>query len=421
MIIKKTLQGTTERVVAFLFVATASNWPTISTWATFGRLSLGNDFWFSPTPALNRLGGVPHQILQTIFLLAVIYIWNILKESWHPRLLAPLAVAAILATTANPIQMLLLVSTCMVFVIAEGINHKRFTQHEIIRSLALCAPALIAAIVTNREFAGNPILTAAKVWEDSQQVRVSLWQLFLAMGPLGPLSLVGLHSLFAKKHSRLYRLLTTYSLVSIAVFLSPVPGLLGTSPVRWLSPAAYAGLAILGSEGLFTMLRLGKSIRIPTTLSLTVGIMLYALFTIPSLVAQVQARTLPLTNDPVLLTLNHISPEVISGMRHIDPKQKTGVVLTDPAIPYDVIVPIYSGLPSFTGHPIHTLYPGTKELLRQQFFTRRMSDADAKQFLTNHNIAWILTTPERLSTISSYPFLTKTFANATLVILTASL
>ena len=97
--------------IAFLFVATGSGFA-------------GSEFWFSPLPALNRLGGVPHQIFQTILLLSVILLFTYESATgkklslvdkaklWSGKPYGYIAIlmagVSFLAATANPIQMLLL-------------------------------------------------------------------------------------------------------------------------------------------------------------------------------------------------------------------------------------------------------------------------------------------------------------------------
>lgn len=340
-IIQQVFTDNFTRIVAFVFVLTASQAPNVAV------------FWFSPTPALNRLGGVPHQILQTMLILAVIQIFIVRPNSLIIILLA------LLAATANPIQMLLVVA-------AAAIIMPR-------RVPILAVASLVGAILVNKEFAAQPLLLAAKAWESAQHIQVSLIQFLQAVGPIVLLIPFGLKS-FLKQKNPLRRLFFAYGALSIAVFFSPIPSLLGTASVRWLSPAAYAILPMLAAAGLpksrYKFLLLG----------------LYILVTIPALGTQVTSRMTP---QP----LNYVPKNVVAGISQLKGAPE-GIVMTDPTLPYDVLVPVFGQHPSFTGHPIHTLFPDVKGRLRTEFFAGIWSEDEARQFIIDHRIGYIIARPE---------------------------
>ena len=369
-VIKETVPTVSTRLIAFLFVATASGFA-------------GAEFWFSPLPALNRLGGVPHQIFQTILLLSTILLFSRMmtkktsfmnyarpgeqgdagesrimnheknkKSHLFPFIIhnSLFIILVFLAAIANPIQMLLL---SLAIILTNP------------RMLPFLVPAVIGAIITNAEFARDPILTAAKAWENSQHISVSLWQFLLAIGPVVILIPLGLKR-YMKDLTPLRRVLLSYGVLSVLVFFSPLPTLLGTSPVRWLSPAAYGAIPILAAFGLTTK----KYV-------LVLLMILYSVFTIPSFMGQIESRMHAPTS------LNYVPQEVIRRMKTM---VGDGVVLTNPNTQYDVLIPVFTGRKSFTGHPIHTLYPDVKEALRKNYFAGEMTDEEKKQFLTDHNI-----------------------------------
>lgn len=315
-----------KKIIAFLFVLTASN------------ISGLGDFWFSPTPALNRLGGVPHQILQTILILCIFILFK--KKKY-----IALSLVSFIAATANPIQMLLVS-------VALTITNPRIILYLI--------PAGIGALITNYSFIHDPILIAAKFWENSQMDTTNLFTFLLGVGPIIVLVPFGIQKISIRNEFFIYGVL------SILLFLSPIPSLLHTAPARWLSPASYAIIPMIASYGL-TRYRIGI-------------VALFLVLTIPSFISQIQARQ----HNPDSLT--YIPVEEVQKLKNIS---GDGVVLTSPAFPYDVVVPVFTGKKSFTGHPIHTLYPQVKEELRRKYFFGEMNKEEKEQFLKDHNITYV--------------------------------
>lgn len=410
-IIKRAVADPATQYVAFIFTVSASNFFDFTTFFRYGTFKLLGDFWFSPTPALNRLGGVPHQVLQTILILSVIMLCTTLSESpkKSPFRYVLLCVITLLATSANPIQMLLIALTYLTM-LAWQLYKKRLKSSDVAVASFVFLPALLGAWMTNFEFSQQPILTAAKTWENNQQFSISIPQFMWAMGPIALCIPLGIYASI-KKHTQLFVTLVLYTLLSLLFFFSPIPTMLGTSAVRWLSPAAYVGLALLASLGcMWCITIIGKKIN-HKKFTMFIAITIYMLLTIPSIISQITARTIPLATDTKLIALNHISYDVVYALTTIQNSPNDGIVLTDPALPYDVVVPAMTGKKSFTGHPIHTLYPDTKERLRQQFFHGQMDAQRAEQFITDHHIVYIITTPSSTSFLHAYPSIKPLFTN----------
>ncbi len=394
------------RLVAFLFITTASNFPGLG------------DFWFSPTPALNRLGGVPHQIFQTIVLLLTMYLFSL---TMHPKqllvgrkrtvMLGSLTLVSFISATVSPIQMLLVVAATALLLIITG-KGKMEALHLISFSV-LAAPALAGAYLTNGEFARQQILVIAKSWENSQHISVTLWQFILAVGPISICIPFGIKP-FAQKTPPLRMLLGIFSLLSLILFFSPVPRLLGTASVRWLSPASYGALPILAALGFEEIVRLTKRSvlrQIPSPSVFSLLLVIYLLVTIPSLINQIHARVSPLRNDRVIASLNHIPFAMRDAFVVIKKDSRDGVIMTDPVLTYDTVIPIFTGKRTLTGQPVHTLYPQVKEHLRTRFFSGTMSELEAKQFITDHDIDYILASSGASRSLPTYAFMSEIFHN----------
>lgn len=375
------------RLTAWLMILTATNF--------FWDGKLLGQFWFSPSAVFSRLGAVPYHVFQTIVFILLPIAFTKIKNSLFLILLAALA------AMANPVQMLLFTLAAAVTEHARG-------------SVLVAIFGGLGAWMTNQEFGQQAVFMAARTWELTQDVPNHLSILLLSIGPVVFFVPFGIRKVFSQKNP-LRLLLVAWGLLSFALFLSPIPKLLDLSPVRFLHPVPWAAtLAILGTEGLIASRHFLSRLKG----SAFGAIVLYALFTIPSLSAQFMDRITPARSPLLLLDTiyNHVPRAIVDGLTFLK-TQKTedarSVVLTDPKIPIEVLVPVFTGKISFSGHPIHTLYPDVKEGLRQQFFNGSMDESSAKTFLTNHRIGYVIAPPK---TKMVYPFLMRVFENESLVI-----
>ena len=387
------------RLIAFLFLTTASNFPTLGAYLRNGTLTIFGDTWFFPTPALNRFGGVPHQIFQTILLLSVIVLY-LRRRTLFRTVLFP--ILCFLAATLAPTQMVLV---CFALVVTALSVRKK---HVFLITAIGCAAAAFGALLVNSTFASSPILTDARLWELRQIPPISLSVLFPAMGPIIFFIPFGVFS-YIPSQSLPKRLLLLYGVGAIAVYFSPIPQLLQTASVRWISPASYTVFPLLAAEGIWAIRMFFKKFRF----TLLILLMLYALFTVPSFIAQVNARTDPAGAWYLYGNLNHVPQSAIQAFRMINRGKESGVVLTDSSLPYDILIPVFTDKISFTGHILYTLGDAGKEQLRTRFFFGAMSENEAKQFLSAHRIRYILA-PANSSIASFYPFLRLLYTNNSL-------
>lgn len=361
-----------KRMIALVFILTAS--PLF----LFGK---PEGLWFSPSLAFNRLGGVPHQVFQTI--LFILLTMSLARKSLY---IIPLA---ILASSANPIQML-------IFVLAASV-----TTRVGLPLLVLLAVSLPAAFFTNQQF-NSPVLAVSKVWETAQWVNRSLPFIVSSIGPIVLFIPFGIAP-FLRKFRPVTILIFSYAMISFLLFFSPVPALLSTTPIRYLFPASYILLPILAVEGIFA---LGKN-----RIGISLLVLLYALLTIPSFASELRGRMAPSTNPGVLMDteFNHVPLPVVSALTWLgdqptDPNHP--VVLVDSRKRIEILVPAFADKIVFSGHPLHTLYPEVKEKLRRDFFEEKMTIDQQKLFLINHRIGYIITTPT-----SVLPSFKKVFTN----------
>jgi hypothetical protein len=409
------------RLIAFLFAVTASNFFSVSSFFRTGALSLWQDMWFSPTPALNRLGGVPHQTLQTILIFGVILVFSrvaetkiSIKQSLTPFVVLPLL--CFLAATLSPIQLLLL---CAAITVTTVILKP--TKASVLTIGTGVVTAALGAYLVNTTFDASPLYAAAKAWEAAQQPPVSLIALFLAMGPVIFFLPWGVTA-FVRTLTPLKLVLFLYGVLSLAVFVSPIPSLLHTSPTRWIHPASLVIYYFVAAEGFIVLTNRLTDVlarRIPAekksarmAVILNTLLFLYCMLTIPALISQVRARMTPVLSG----TLNYVPQKDMAALTALAQTPSQNVVLMDPTLPYDVLVPAVSGKPSFTGHPVHTLYLSAKEQLRTRFFHGAMSNEEAQSFLSDHTIGEVVYSQATAKHRPPYPFFRMKYQNDAVII-----
>ncbi|MBI4066679.1 hypothetical protein HY411_03100 [Candidatus Gottesmanbacteria bacterium] len=509
----KTLYPTNRflRLTSWIMILTTTSFfsPVPSgTGLDFLHVELLGQFWFSPSPIFNRLGGVPYQVFQTILfvLLAIVFSRSLTMESTlritkhelrsmgkaffssfiiHNSLF--IILLAFFAAIANPVQMVLFVAAATVTTAYVFTHHKNFNVsiHQHIVALgAVAVTGAFGAWMANQEFARQPVFVAARAWELAQWVPNSLPILLLSMGPILFFVPFGIRKVFTKGDT-LRILLISYGLISFSLFLSGVPRLLQLSPVRFLHPVPYAAaLTLLAVEGFFQLSGMLKRVfrneaprahargifkffgernppkHYPTTLKLrgvsarshsstglhpwssakadkislytmhALLLALYLIFTVPAMYRQLMDRTTPARNPQLLMdtVYNHVPAPIVEALTWLKRQPQTVppaarspasrgesvVVLVDPQIPIEVLVPVFTGKISFTGHPIHTLYPDVKETLRQQFFTGLMSSP--QMFLSDHRIGYIIAAPTRVLPPLVLSLVTQVYKNTSVTI-----
>ena len=417
-----------QRFVFMLFVLTSTNLFNLRSFITKQTIEFMGMAWFSPTLSLNRFGGVPHQIFQTILFLGLLIMSAKLLEktsSLRPKIVLLFTFMILLASSANPIQMLIFISALVCtycWIMVE--KHALDTKHTMIVGIALFI-SFLGAFLTNISFL-HPILAQAKTWESVQQAHISLFNLLVSMGPISFFALLGL-SVISKKLPILQKLFFSYGILSLIFFFSPIPEFLGTSNLRFLHPAPYGVWAILGVEGFILLtktIRILSKKKIPMVSIQSILLILYILSTIPSLYKEMNDRANPIANPILTSSLNHVPKTIASSFAWLKQQQgKNPVVVTDPSLPYDILVPVFTGKTSFTGHPLHTLYPEEKERLRSELFDGKLTDMEVRSFVLNHRIGYLLmlSTGPAIPYFLSKPYLYKAYDNGSIAIFSVTL
>lgn len=442
------------RWISFLLFLFAS--PLVDTTALLqsGVIKLPDYLWFSPMLALNRFGGVPHQVWQTLLLITEAFLFTKflvlmtklaavsqqnfvrlrsgagklplktdLNFRWRSAAsLVGLIGVTILASTANPVTMLVFVIAAGILSLGEFIKHKSWQL--LIPIIVASAVSLPSAYLTNRAFDTSIVFVVGKAWELNQYVDTGFGHFLLSLGSLTLFIPLGL--IFGKNHRPLTTLLILYSFLALAFFFSPMPKFLGTTAVRFLSPFGFSGLVILAVEGMRAIAAVLTKIKIKPKVTLFFLTALVLLLSLPGFVLQVDNRISPAKNPFLLLDTqyNHIPPQIITALQWLSGQSDNPVrpvVLVDTNFRIEILVPAFANKTVYSGHPVHTLDPDAKEVLRNTFFNTNITADQAKAFLTAHRIGFVISKGGGQPHFAAFPFIKKVFENTGIAIFKVNL
>lgn len=422
-----------KRLITFLVILTASPFIRLQSLITRGAIEFPKELWFSPAPSFNRLGGVPHQVVQTILLLLVLFGFTktttIKQYSWKTIcFIIGLMTLSFVTTQSQPLQMALLLSAIGISTVITAVKNKTFDIKRFVPIFLAGLVSIPAALSVSREYT-TPIYTIAKQWELLQYTPTGFLWWIAAMGPIALFIPFGIWP-FIKKADPFRLIFFSYGLLSFVSYNSPIPKLLGVVSQRFLHPAPYALLPILAVAGFFAIQkdiarfiknkRFTKAIQ---TVFVIGSVLFYGAYTIPANFAQITIRI----TDPHLAeasALNHTPIPMVTALTSIQRIKNNPVlpvVLADENLGIDLLVPLYTGHISFLGQAIHTLYPDEKAILRHKFFTGAMTDTEVKTFLFNHRIGYVIAAPTQQKIIALYPFFTLAFQNDVAAVYTVQL
>lgn len=434
------------RILALLFILSATNMYDIGLFFFRGTVMPLGAFWFSPAPALNRLGGAPHHAIQSILIIMELLLLHVLLNRKNGKHYLwqwiVYGIVSVWLTSMNPMQMLLLILAGGLICLGDLVKKAYLEKH--IPSMRFCIQhcmpvvfmgilALPIALLLTRQFI-SPLYANAQQWEYSQYVPVSIQSFIQAVGisaiflPFALLPAITIHK------SRLLLLSALYLGVAQFFFWSPLPGLFHASRVRFLHPINYGLISLFSAIGFLAVVQYGaaalRRMRFPysiRTAKILVGIVflsLYLMGTVPTLVVQTKERTDPAYASLVNKSpLNHVPIGVAQALQTLDGLDlgNTPVVVTDPILPYDTLIPASTGKTSFTGHILHTMYGSTKQALRLKLFSQSTTIDEAKTIMRNHRIGALFVSAHpknRPDLTAHYPFLRQSFANNDILIFT---
>lgn len=350
--------------VAFLLAATATSFMNYI-WVDGRPMWYPFEQWKTPNFALDRLGGVPHQTLQTLLFLLVM----------RSQTTSTLVVGIVLLTTLNPVMSAL-------FLLAAWVASPR--RKLIVPSVSFMVVAWYYNAVSNA-----PPHIQSKLWEAGDQTMTAPMFMLLSIGPI---SALGIFGAWVSRNRFSIALLT----ISYLLYFSPIPHMIGVSNSRVLFPALYAAWGILAAEGVFFFKK-------PL-----IVVLIFFLLTLPTLGWEIKKK---LTVKPEeRIPLLYIPETVYQAIAYLKNQRPfDDIVLGNPVSHMDALVPAFSGHTGFTGHPFATVANEDKKTQSRRFFAGLMPQEEAKQWLAGQSIRYVLFT--QFDGDNTYPFLTREFSS----------
>lgn len=379
-IFRKVFSTSTHRaLIGFLFATTATS---LMNYIRVDGTPMWYPFqlWKTPNFALDRLGGVPHQLVQTLLFLLLVSVWFFGSK----KLLRGL-VLIILLSTLNPVM-------SAMFLVAAWMSAPSFKL--ILPSIGFLVIAWYFQILTNSQ----PHVQS-KLWEASQQVTTTPLFLLLSIGPISMLGLLGVvKGIGEKKPIMLFGIILLA--MNYFLFFTDIPRLIGISNSRVLFPAMYLFWGMLAAEGIFF-------IKKKFSILYSLFFILYSLLTIPTLYWEIQQKLIvkPEERIPLLYLPSGIYKRFTRLATLGSPND---VVLANPMTHLDAMIPALTGHTTYTGHPFATINSNQKRALASKFFQKQMSAEVAQAWLGKNHIRFVFFTEldgDKNQFQQAYPFI----------------
>lgn len=353
------------------------------------------DYWNNFSVPRVRFGGVPHQLLLNILSIQLISL--LLQKK---KLLMTLS--SFLLASLQPVLWLLITAATGVTSLIHSMQTSKkslSSPHYFLFPLLLFFSGLPAAIYLQTIFATLPF-SQLKLWEASQYIPLTLTGFILSMGPIFLIALCSLPAFLSKRtYARLG--IVIFSVLSLLVFMSPIPHLLGIVSVRCMSTLVILCISIIATEGLYAvqhyfLQRVHRSIC--QFVSFVILVVLFVVLLPNHLEMLKKSTQFDRTNAYEFLSSNDVS--FIKSMTTIGTPSDTFLVLW----PYNAIFPALSAKKSFNGHPLLTIHPTEKNALAAKFYDQQLSTEDVKQFFATYNIRYVVAYPWQMN-LKQLPYL----------------
>ena len=350
-----------------------------------GMSSYG-DYWNNYAVPRVRLGGVPHQLLTGIMSILIVYfvIHLLKKQQLNRSMFIGLALTSFILASLQPVLWVLIT----VSIIATLVIHQIPDGKKIIQALKNAAPVIATLLFSGlaplfylvRLFQSLPF-SQLKAWEATQQTPLTPEHFLTATGPIFLIALFSVPLALSRRIFAHY-FMVIFTAISLVLFLSPLPSVIGITHVRFMSTLTILGLSILAGIGIHSWL------SAPSRWAKIFGIFL--LIVLGAITLPNHIKTLRLvsaftpTNTSQYLPERDYSLLVKAGAS----SRPDDVFLV--TAPYDTLFPALAARKTYFGHPLLTINAAQKQAQSWDFFTQSMEPQTRYDFVRANNISWII-------------------------------
>lgn len=412
LLIRKMLKKTPQLILpAFLMAALATSMQNRVRSSEGPMIFWPFQIWKTPHFAFDRLGGAPHQILITLITYLVFLAYYRRKTS--PWTVAATAILAVMLALIQPVQALAVAGAITGAEVTGWLMEKRTSGLPFTKAFVLIA-ASGAASVYMYGLLNLPPHIQTKIWEATQHSYTTWPFLFLSIGPVAVLGIIG----FAARLRRLESPEIAGAILIIVgylMFMTKIPQAIGISNTRLLFPAFYAFWGVFGAYGAGSVAGvLKRRLNVPEGTGIAIVTGLFVIVSLPTLVWEIGMK-LPKPrdlHDPLI----YLPDDVYAGFSALE---KTGsfddTVVASPTRHMDSLVPALSGHTSYSGHMLATIDNAGKQGVAGRFFRRELDPPTAKTWLDKERIRYAFFTVydgDQATLEKQYPFLVKVFGNS---------
>lgn len=383
------------------------------------------EYFYNYTSAFNRLGGVPHLILQNIASLIVIVVFSeIIKTILHNKEFHFRLIIAPVVLCSSLMALLFIINPVYVFVdgmvigiaaLGYGIVSKKITVIAwFIAAFAIMLIPLVLLAAIQLPIFRHPFYQYFRQWEAAIPP-TSISNFLLATGVIAVLLPLGLKRYWKQKNP-LRVIGLVYAFLPIILYFSPIPKLLHIPSFRILQPPAYVFFAAITVEGL---LSLSQFISFVTRSRLTNHFFLFLLILFIAVQIPVIGKTIyERTHDVILDSpINYLDKDIYQALTFLGNQPYTKAVVATGNL--ELFVPAISGHTVYAGHRSLTLLYEQKSAEVFTLYSLRYSSDQAHTFFSKNTIGYMLWQKDRGDyhiVITHYPFLNVLFENDRLVI-----
>lgn len=391
-----------KRVMAFLLFAFSNAFPKLEFMQGTWRVSF-YEYWTNKGLTFNRLGGVPHHLIESIVIILIVLFvfgyWEGKRVRVWIKLLVYIPLGFVLVSI-EPVHFLLIIFILMMTVCIwsakrmldqsqrQKIWIRLIHRKSLFNVLFLCLPIgllLIGGMPMGyylRSLFLYPPFIQLRVWENTQQIAVQFFPFLLATGPVALLSFIGL-PMHVKKPTMGTLLGIVWIITTIGLFFSPIPKLMGISNARFIPATTILFLAIFATDGLYALEKLTKR-----TISVYVFFSITLLILLPTYWVQIGKR-LTVQPDNAFYYIRRSAYDTFIKAKDMSDEKDTFLVIW----PFNVSFPGITGRRVFEGHHLLTIDSDRKEKLTQLFFYSDTGLQEREKFINGNNIDYIVTYP----------------------------